>query len=620
MDNKNEILVTIQCITYNQEKYIGKCLDGFVMQKTNFRFEAIVHDDASKDSTAKIIKEYAEKYPDIIKPIFEKENLFSKHDGSLRKVMYENTRGKYVAFCEGDDYWIDPLKLQKQVDEFESHKGMTYCFTNRIVCDEISGKCRIEKHENRIYSLKDFLSGFNPGIQSAMYLRSAYMKYFDYEKYIEVNGDRLMPTLCLMSGYARCVQEVSAVYRLTGEGISTKLSKTYTVSQWFIHSSTDFLRFHKALGFPSRNAYIKGMAPRIAAYMKHPMQFSLSKIFRYFSLYNDNNRIMVFYLMLCYSLLHIINRECLKIKDKTCKFFHWWTRKFQMTHFSSYIFNASDIINSLKQQPVLSLETSSYNFTNSATTIADATLYSDNSYIWMFFELQEHLNSKGLIMSVCSDDGVRWSKPTLALEEHCHLSFPFVFSYQGSVYMIPETSTINEVRLYKGTKYCSDFKYVKTLLSGHRFVDSVVFVKNGVLFLFTSIQHEDNSYTQKLYVSDSLSGAWEEHPHSPISTGKCCERNAGPIFERNGELFRPAQENRKYYAQNTHIFRITALSRYEYKEEPYKLDIIPAGWLGSIGGHQFSVCNFKGGTYIAVDILQRSFNLKSFINMIIKKF
>ena len=84
------------------------------MQKTNFRFEAIVHDDASTDGTATIIKEYAEKYPDIIKPILETENQYSKHDGSLRRIVDEACLGgKYVAWCEGDDYWIDALKLQK---------------------------------------------------------------------------------------------------------------------------------------------------------------------------------------------------------------------------------------------------------------------------------------------------------------------------------------------------------------------------------------------------------------------------------------------------------------------------------------------------------------------------
>lgn len=87
-----------------------------------------MHDDASTDGNAEIIKEYGEKYPDIIKPILEKENQWSKRDGSLTRIMEANTHGKYIAWCEGDDYWIDPLKLQKQVDFLEEHPeyGMVY--------------------------------------------------------------------------------------------------------------------------------------------------------------------------------------------------------------------------------------------------------------------------------------------------------------------------------------------------------------------------------------------------------------------------------------------------------------------------------------------------------------
>ncbi len=122
-------LVVIRCITYNHEKYIRDALDGFVMQKTDFPFVAIVHDDASTDKTAGIIKEYADKYPDKILPILEKENQHSKRDGSLGQVINTacfDTGAKYIAFCEGDDYWTDPLKLQKQVDFLKAHQDIDY--------------------------------------------------------------------------------------------------------------------------------------------------------------------------------------------------------------------------------------------------------------------------------------------------------------------------------------------------------------------------------------------------------------------------------------------------------------------------------------------------------------
>ena len=114
--DKEKVMVTIQCNTYNHELYIRQCLDGIVSQKTDFSFEAIVHDDASTDNTASIIREYADRYPDIIKPIYESENMFSKDVNKMRKIICEQLHGDYIAFCECDDYWTDPDKLQKQID------------------------------------------------------------------------------------------------------------------------------------------------------------------------------------------------------------------------------------------------------------------------------------------------------------------------------------------------------------------------------------------------------------------------------------------------------------------------------------------------------------------------
>lgn len=123
-------LVAIHCLVYNHEPYLRDCFEGFVMQKTNFPFVAIVHDDASTDGSVAIIREYEEKYPHIFKPIYEAENQYSKNDGSLERVMsaaIETTDAKYVAMCEGDDYWMDALKLQKQVDFMEMNIDYVLC-------------------------------------------------------------------------------------------------------------------------------------------------------------------------------------------------------------------------------------------------------------------------------------------------------------------------------------------------------------------------------------------------------------------------------------------------------------------------------------------------------------
>lgn len=125
----NDIMVSIICCTYNQKSFIKDCLEGFVTQKTNFKFEAVVHDDASTDGTQDIIKEYEKQYPDIIKPIYEEENQYSKKNGSLERIVHEHCHGKYLAICEGDDYWIDSYKLQKQVDFLESHPDYSMVHT-----------------------------------------------------------------------------------------------------------------------------------------------------------------------------------------------------------------------------------------------------------------------------------------------------------------------------------------------------------------------------------------------------------------------------------------------------------------------------------------------------------
>ena len=120
-------MVSICCITFKHEKYIRECLDGFIMQKTNFPFEVIVHDDASPDKTADIIREYEAKYPDIIKPIYQTENQYSQKIKPLWKHVFPRCRGKYIAICEGDDFWCDENKLQMQYDFMEANPDYIWC-------------------------------------------------------------------------------------------------------------------------------------------------------------------------------------------------------------------------------------------------------------------------------------------------------------------------------------------------------------------------------------------------------------------------------------------------------------------------------------------------------------
>ena len=236
MDNQ-DIKVTVRCITYNQKDYIRQCLDGFVMQRTNFRFEAIVHDDASTDGTAEIVREYAEKYPDIIKPIFETENQYSKHDGSLGRIMNANTRGKYVAICEGDDYWTDPLKLQKQADFLDANPqcSLTYHACKNVFSTPCKVNCLTGENVKDFYSDVDFVIHYPFQTATVMY-RKDILDSDLYKKAQAIGcvfGDVLLYFSASRFGTIEGVNEKMSVYRRHEGGISQhmydadKLWKSY---------------------------------------------------------------------------------------------------------------------------------------------------------------------------------------------------------------------------------------------------------------------------------------------------------------------------------------------------------------------------------------------------------
>ena len=251
--NDDNILVSIRCLVYNHEPYLRQCLEGFVMQKTNFRFEAIVHDDASTDGSAKIIREYAEKYPDIIKPIYETENQYSKRDGSLTRIMNTACRGKYIAICEGDDYWIDPLKLQKQVSILENNINVFMVYTGFKTVDEKGNLiCR------PLYT--DFMKKSKSGDIFKMLLHGNFIltltTCFRREVLLlaEKNNLKLDYALFLQAAYmgdVKYIPEKSGCYRKNSKGaMSTNLDRV-DVSAWkvFKHFSMLFLQNKRLKNF-----------------------------------------------------------------------------------------------------------------------------------------------------------------------------------------------------------------------------------------------------------------------------------------------------------------------------------------------------------------------------------
>lgn len=246
-------LVAIQCITYNHEPYLRDTLEGFVMQQTNFQFVAIVHEDASTDGTAEVLREFAEKYPDIIFPIFENENQYSKKDGSLDMIMnraIEATGAKYIAICEGDDYWIDPLKLQKQVDFLESNPDYGMCYTRVIRIDQ-------ENKNNAIVwggpntKFEELLYEFHAPTLTTLYRKDLWKAYFNAVQPETKNwriGDYPLGLFVSLHSKIHFIDEISAIYRVLPESASHSksidklipyLQSIYDVKYYFVE------KFHK---------------------------------------------------------------------------------------------------------------------------------------------------------------------------------------------------------------------------------------------------------------------------------------------------------------------------------------------------------------------------------------
>ena len=231
---QQEILVAINCLTYNHESYIRQCLEGFVTQKTKFRFVAIVHDDASTDNTAKIVREYADKYPDIIKPIFETVNQYSKKDGSLDKIINQainETNCKYIAVCEGDDYWADSNKLQKQVSFLEKHSEYVLTHTSYMRYYEFDKKFypapKIQLCENDEISPISILSGKYKILTATTVFRfSIYKSLIESDPFLYSSGYFMMGDTPLWydlskKGKIKYFQDTTSVYR-QNEGSATR--------------------------------------------------------------------------------------------------------------------------------------------------------------------------------------------------------------------------------------------------------------------------------------------------------------------------------------------------------------------------------------------------------------
>ena len=237
-----QALVAIKCLVFNHEPYLRDCLNGFVMQLTDFPFVAIVHDDASTDHSADIIREYAAKYPDIIFPIYETENQYSKSDGSLGRIMnaaVDATGAKYIAMCEGDDYWTDPRKLQKQVAFLETHADYGFVGSRYHIlqdgqfleCETIPAQYELDGEWELYGDIFESVAIYGPPARTCTMMYRNHL-LTDYRSII--SGDYLSEAvLASLSKFARLSTE-TACYRVHSASLTQSTRMRVNYAEFFV--------------------------------------------------------------------------------------------------------------------------------------------------------------------------------------------------------------------------------------------------------------------------------------------------------------------------------------------------------------------------------------------------
>lgn len=244
-------LVSVHMIVYNHQNYIEDSINGVLMQQTDFDFELVISNDCSIDASDSLIRNLINNHPksNRIKYFNHQENL-----GILSNFIFtlRQCKGKYVAVCEGDDYWTDELKLKKQVDLIENDDQISMVITNReVIREDLSNYTELyeKEHNKSIFHTSDVIKGFVPGMQTVLFRNYNSICDFFYFNSEITYVDRYLAYLCSLFGKIQLIQDVTAVYRKTGEGV---WSKNSSIEQ--LHYYTIFMdNFHHKLGIPHNN-------------------------------------------------------------------------------------------------------------------------------------------------------------------------------------------------------------------------------------------------------------------------------------------------------------------------------------------------------------------------------
>lgn len=228
-------LVCISCVTYNHEKFIRDAIEGFLMQETTFPVEILIHDDASTDNTSEVIREYESRYPKLFRCFYQPENTYSRPDWRERRKPFINARrGAYIAMCDGDDFWTDPLKLQKQVMFLEQNPDYVLAYHDAQVVDpegNILEASKIPDRFKRDSSSYDLMAG-NTYILT---LSLCYRKPPEHQAAVPermniISGDNLLTSLLGQYGKGKYLPDISpAVYRKHPGGVWSGLDESAMV-------------------------------------------------------------------------------------------------------------------------------------------------------------------------------------------------------------------------------------------------------------------------------------------------------------------------------------------------------------------------------------------------------
>jgi len=240
-------------------------------------------------------------------------------------------------------------------------------------------------------------------------------------------------------------------------------------------------------------------------------------------------------------------------------------------------------------------------FDTKALFIADPFLIYENNMFYMFFEIDSATTFKGSIGLAESSNGFNWTYKQIVLDEPFHLSYPCVFKYNNTYYMIPESAEVKSIRLYKALDFPYNWVFIKTLIAGGDFVDNTIFYFNDTWWLFTEKLNKASLY---LYYSDSPFGPWIEHPKNPIVYKDLnISRPGGNVIVFDNEIIRYAQDDYLSYGNQIWAFEITKLSKNEYQEKRIDDKPILKGYdnWNKLGVHQISICRIDNKWIAAVD-------------------